>query len=256
MMNPFARSPEIEVEPEIEVDADILTAEEQTKALLESADIGGNAHALDTFFRINGDGSNEERIAMAKEMTDAVGGGKATSINEAMGGMMDDNTAARYGSLSSNTSSAARMEQKQWELKTPEELAMQDENMPVIGNSPEVAIQAIYEYLTQMKFDEDELNRSLAEGGVDNNRATLNSLYDMVSGIPFIGEYIQTLDFGLMSDELQNGEEADPVVGTAPEPEALEQQAAEAQLANELDQSNDPNMNPFQGGPSAPSGPR
>ncbi len=249
MMNPFART------PEVEVDKDILTPEEQTKALLESADIGKNAHALDTFFRINGDGSNEDRIAMAKEMTDAVGGGKATSVNEAMGGMMDDNTAARYGSLSSNTSSEARMEQRQWELKTPEELAMQDENMPVIGNSPDVAIQAIYEYLTQMKFDEDELNRSLAAGGVDNDRATLTSFFEMVPGLSFIGDYIQALDHDLMSEELQNGEEADPVVGTAPEPEVVEQQLAEAQLANEANLTNDPN-NPLVGGPSAPSGPR
>lgn len=255
MFSPFGPREELKSQEEEVLEQDTATAELSNDPDANVLDVLGDRplvdDEVDQATRLLNDVAHEGLLHEVSEMATTSSGelGKLSTLEE----MVDENFAARYGSRTYSLSDEGQMNDDLIMLKTPEELAAENGNMPFIGVSDQdhnVGVMAIYDYMANMlNMDEDRLNQAMAAGGVDDNRSTLSSFYEIAGSIPFIGQYIQALDNSIAQGQIEAGQkDVDPVVGTKPEVEVPEVQI------NSLDLNpNDPRVDPnIASGPKAP----
>lgn len=169
-----------------------------------------NSHAFETFFRLNGDTSNEAALDVMRDSLD-VSGGKSGVKLKGLGEMLDDNTKARDGSKSSNVSAVARSEHEVFELKTP------TQDLPRIGNNMEdieICMQAVYVALLEAGVPETDLNHVMRVG--NDPREMVGELYDIAqdNNIPLDG-YISDIDQSLVDWQMANNiKNVVPAIGT------------------------------------------
>ncbi len=183
-----------------------------------------------------GDVGKDEMYNYLKEMADLSSGqlGLMHAIERSV-----DNGLKRFdGSLSQNLSEIAQFKHEALELGASDKLSFDTPDMPHIGNNYDdlqSSLYFIYEQLLEAGVSETDLNQAMAAGGIDNDRATLSSFYDLAQDNDItLSSYIQNVDQAYVDIMHADGvKDIKAVVGTVTEePElAVNEPAYEQRVA-------------------------
>ncbi len=170
---------------------------------------------FETFFRLNGDSSNEAALTVMRDNLDFSRGDSGEKL-DASGKMIDNNIynnmEARDGSKSANTNAFMRKQKdKEFDFKMPD--------MPRVGKNMEdinVCMQAVYIALLEAGAPEGALNYAMRADSTP--RETVVEFYNIAqsNNIALTG-YIQVIDQALIDmQEASNIKDIAPVVGEVP----------------------------------------
>jgi len=223
--------------------------EQRTKSFFSDADLSAQGMSPDEMHRLAVNSGNE---GMYSQIGEQAASGRASQNNNVLMGGVDKNQQARDNSvademksadISSSKRIASGVEHEVMHEKNPG-LNHPGEDMPVASAGNENPVMAaIYMALAGIGISENQLNEAM---GTDNSyRDTLEIFHGMAegAGITELAEYIQNADTTAMFDQLENGIDAAPAIGTEPEEPVLAVNTPELEMEQAMS------------GPAAPAAP-